>query len=71
MIEHISNLRQMQEDLNNLEAYVSDLNFSLTLITSLAESWDIFTSTLLASKGSNLETKITSVELISILLEEE
>lgn len=71
MIEHILNLRQMQEELNNLQANVSNLDFSLTLITSLPESWDMFTSTLLASKGSNLKTKITSTKLVSILLKEE
>lgn len=71
MIDHISSLRQMQENLNNIQANVSDLDFSLTLITSLPELWDIFTSTLLASKGTNLKTKITSSELVSILLKEE
>lgn len=61
----------MQENLNNIQANVSDLDFSLTLITSLPELWDIFTSILLASKGTKLKTKITSAELVSILLKEE
>lgn len=61
----------MQEELNNLSAKVSDLDFSLTIITSLPESWDHFTSALLASKESNLELKFTSTELVSILLKEE
>ncbi len=44
MVEHISRLRQLQEELHTMGSLVPDEDFVMILITSLPESWDNYTS---------------------------
>src|SRR5271168_2698603 len=69
MVDHISNLRKLQEELHIMENRVSDEDFVMILITSLPESWDNYTSAYLGSSGN--KPTLTSHELIAILLEED
>lgn len=69
MIEHISKLRKIQEELHTMGNLVSDEDFVMILITSLPESWDNYTSSYLRSSGNKPDLK--SHELIAILLEED
>ena len=69
MVEHISNLRKLQEELHIMNNLVSDEDFLMILITSLPESWDNYTSSYLGSSGNKPDLK--SHELVAILLEEE
>jgi gag-polypeptide of LTR copia-type len=69
MVEHISKLRILQEELHLMENKVPDEDFMMTLIMSLPESWDQYTSAYLGS-SSNKPT-LNSHELITILLEED
>jgi len=69
MVEHISKLRRLQEELHIMNNLVSDEDFVMILITSLPESWDNYTSSYLGSSGNKPDLK--SHELIAILLEED
>ena len=69
MVEHISNLWKLQEELHTMNNLVSDEDFLMILITSLLESWDNYTSSYLGSSGNKPDLK--SHELVSILLEED
>ena len=69
IVEHISNLRRLQEELHIMDNKVSDEDFVMILITSLPESWDTYTSSYLGSSGSKPELK--SHGLIAILLEKD
>jgi hypothetical protein len=69
MVEHVSKLRKLQEELHIMNNLVSDKDFVMILITSLPESWDNYTSSYLGSSGNKPELK--SHELIPILLEED
>lgn len=69
MVDHISKLRKLQEELHLMENKVSDEDFVMILITSLPESWDTYTLAYLGS-SSNKPT-LSSHELIAILLEED
>ena len=69
MVEHISKLRKLQEELHLMENKVPDEDFVMILITSLPENWDQYTSAYLGS-SSNKPT-LKSHELIAILLEED
>src|SRR5580704_12935297 len=69
MVEHISKLRQLQEELHVMQNIVSDEDFVMILITSLPESWDNYTSSYLGSSGNKPDLK--SHELISILIKED
>ena len=69
LIEHISKLRKLQEELHLMGSLVSDEDFAMILVSSLPESWDLYTSAYLGSKTDG--TSLTSYELIAILLEEE
>jgi transposase InsO family protein len=69
MVEHISKLRKLQEELHLMENKVTDEDFVMILITSLPESWDQYTSAYLGS-SSNMPT-LKSHELVAILLEED
>jgi hypothetical protein len=69
MVEHVSKLRKLQEELHIMSNLVSDEDFVMILITSLPESWDNYTSSYLGSSGNKPELK--SHELIAILLEED
>jgi hypothetical protein len=48
---------------------ISDEDFAMLLVSSLPESWDLYTSAYLGSKADR--TTLTSHELIAILLEED
>ena len=69
MVEHVSKLWKLQEELHIMSNLVLDEDFVMILITSLLELWDNYTSSYLESSGNKLELK--SHELITILLEED
>ncbi|KAF8220862.1 hypothetical protein L208DRAFT_1076403, partial [Tricholoma matsutake] len=68
MVEHISKLRKLQEELHLMENKVPDEDFVMILITSLPESWDQYTSAHLGSSSNKPTLKLH--ELVAILLEE-
>ena len=69
MIDHISKLRGLQNELHAMENLVTNKDFVMIIIMSLPESWDNFTGSFLGSSG-NWPT-ITSHELIAILLDKD
>lgn len=69
MVEHISKLRKLQEELHLMDNLVSDEDFLMILVTSLPESWDTYTSSFLGSSGNKPTLK--SHELVAMLLEED
>lgn len=70
LVEHVSKLRKLQEELHLMSSVVSDEDFVTILISSLPESWDVYTSAYLGS-SSKKDEMITSHELVAILLEED
>ena len=52
MVEHVSRLRQLQEELHLMDNKVNDEDFVMILITSLLESWNTYTSAYLESSGN-------------------
>jgi hypothetical protein len=69
MINHISYLQKLQEELHLMDNKVIDEDFVMILITSLPESWDNYTSSYLRSSGN--KPTLSSHELIAILMEED
>jgi len=69
MVDHISKLRQLQDELHIMDNKVSDEDFVMILITSLPESWDNYTTSYLGSSGN--KPLVRSHELVAILLEED
>ncbi|KAJ2927946.1 hypothetical protein H1R20_g9148, partial [Candolleomyces eurysporus] len=69
MVEHISNMRRLQEELHMMESLVSDEDFVMLLITSLPESWDNYTSSFLGASGN--QPTLSSHEFIANLIEED
>jgi len=69
MVEHVSKLRRLQKELHLMDNKVSDEDFVMILLTSLPESWDMYTSAYLGSSGNKPTLK--SHELIAILYEED
>jgi hypothetical protein len=69
LVEHISKLRKLQEELHLMGSLILDEDFAMILVSSLPESWDLYTSAYLGSKTDG--KVLTSYELIAILLEEE
>ena len=69
MINHISYLRKLQEELHLMDNKVTDEDFVMILITSLPESWDNYTSSYLRSSGN--KPTLSSHKLIAILMEED
>ncbi|GBE80154.1 hypothetical protein SCP_0213570 [Sparassis crispa] len=75
---HITQLRQIQEQLHLMGKVVSDEDFRLILATSLPESWDSFLSSYFGAVGGNVgaegadnvRPQLTSQELIAIILDE-
>src|ERR1700761_512114 len=49
ILAHITELREIQEQLHLMGSYVSDDDFTFLLITSLPESWDQFTTAYLGA----------------------
>jgi len=72
MIEHISKLRKLQEELHIMNNLVLDEDFVMILITSLPESWDNYTSSYLGSSGNkpDLNAEIKSTTFINVCLGE-
>ncbi|KAF4622418.1 hypothetical protein D9613_009127 [Agrocybe pediades] len=68
MSEHVSKLRQLQEELHIMGSVISDEDFVMILLTSLPESWENYASSFLGS-SSNRPT-VRSQELVGILMEE-
>ena len=69
MVDHVSKLRQLQNELHTMENLVTDEDFVMILVTSLPESWDNFTGSFFGSTGNKLT--ITSHKLIAVLLDED
>jgi gag-polypeptide of LTR copia-type len=69
LLEHISKLRKLQEELHLMGSLVSDEDFAMLLVSSLPESWDLYTSAYLGSKADR--TTLTLHELVAILLKED
>ncbi|KAJ2913904.1 hypothetical protein MD484_g6523, partial [Candolleomyces efflorescens] len=69
MVEHISSMRRLQEELHMMESLVSDEDFVILLITSLPESWDNYTSSFLGASGN--KPALSSHEFIANLIEED
>ena len=69
MVDHISNLWKLQEELHLMGSIVPDEDFVMILITSLPEAWDNYTSAYLGSSGNKPELR--SHEIIAILLDED
>ena len=68
MVDHISNLWKLQEELHIMGSPVPDEDFVMILVTSLPESWDNYTLAYLVSSGNKLE--LQSHEIIAILLDD-
>jgi hypothetical protein len=69
MVDHISRLRKLQEELHIMGSSVPDEDFVMILITSLPEAWDNYTSAYLGSSGNKPELR--SHEIVAILLDED
>ena len=69
MVNHISKLWKLQDELHIMESPVSDEHFVMILVTSLPESWDNYTSAYLGSSGNKPE--LWSHEIIAILLDKD
>ena len=69
MVNHISRLRRLQEEIHTMGSLVSDEDFVMILLTSLPESWDSYTTSFLGSSGNKPDIK--SHELIAVLYEED
>ena len=69
MIDHISKLRGLQNELHAMENLVSDEDFIMILITSLPESWDNYTGSFLGSSGN--KPTVLSHKLIAVLLDKD
>ena len=55
MVDHISKLQKLQEELHIIGSPVPDEDFIMILITLLPEAWDNYTSTYLGSSRNKLE----------------
>jgi hypothetical protein len=69
LVEHVSKLRKLQEELHLMGSIVANEDFAMILVSSLPESWDIYTSAYLGTKTDG--TALTSHELYAILLDED
>ena len=69
LVEHISMLCRLQEELHLMGNLVSDDDFTVILLLSLLGSWDTFVAVYLGSKTEG--TMLTLHELVALLLEEE
>ena len=69
MVDHISKLQKLQEELHIMGNPVLDEDFVMILITSLPEAWDNYTLAYLDSSGNKPELR--SHEIITILLDED
>ena len=69
MIEHILKLWRLQEELHLMVNKVNNKDFVMILLTSLPESWNVYTSAYLESSGN--KSTLKSHELIVILYEED
>jgi transposase InsO family protein len=73
MSDHITAFRTAMEKLNTMgdEYKISDRDFALLIITSLPDSWDSFVTSYFGSKAESKAAKITSSELIELLISED
>ena len=67
LVEHVSKLRKLQEELHLMGSLVSNEDFAMILVSSLPESWDLYMSAYLGSKTDG--KSFTLYKLIAILLE--
>ena len=69
MIDHISKLQKLQEELHLMGSIIMDEDFVMILITSLPEAWDNYTSAYLRPSGNRPELR--SHKIVAILLDED
>ena len=69
LVDHISKLQRLQEELHLMDNKVNDKDFVMILLTSLPESWDVYTSAYLRSSSN--KPILRSHKLIMILYEED
>ena len=69
MVEHISMLRGLQNNLHAMDDLILDEDFIMILIMSLLESWDNYTGSFFGYTRNRL--MIRSHKLILILLDED
>ena len=69
MVDHISKLQKLQEELHIIGSPVPDEDFVMILITLLLEAWDNCTLAYLGSSRNKPELR--SHEIIAILLDED
>ena len=69
IVNHISKLRNLQNELHTMDNLVSDEDFMMILLTSLLESWDNYTRSFLGSSGN--KPTILLHELIAVLMDED
>ena len=69
MVDHISKLQKLQEELHIMGSPVPDEDFVMILIKLLPEAWDSYTLAYLGSSRNKLE--LQSHEIIAILLDED
>jgi len=69
LVDHISKLWRLQEELHLMDNKVNDKDFVMILLTLLPESWDVYTSAYLGSSSNKPTLRLH--ELIAILYEED
>ena len=69
MVNHISKLQKLQEELHIMESPVLDEDFVMILITLLLQAWDNYTLAYLGSSRNKPE--LQSHKIIAILLDED
>jgi hypothetical protein len=69
LVDHILKLQKLQKELHLISSIVANEDFAMILVSSLPESWDLYTSAYLGSKTDG--SALTSHELVAILLEED
>ena len=69
MVEHILKLWRLQEKLHLMDNKINDEDFVMILLTSLSESWDVYTSAYLGSSSNKSTLRLH--KLIAILYEED
>jgi len=66
LVDHISKLQRLQEELYLMDNRINDEDFVMILVTSLPESWDVYTSAYLGSSSNN--PTLRSHKLIAIYM---
>jgi len=67
--EHVTKLTSIKEELNTMGVKIEDADFLDILMTSLPESWDIFTTTYMTANSAGVKT-LTPDDFIAVVYEE-